>query len=344
MDDEERNYCVYMHTNKINNKKYIGITRQNPPEKRWGHNGHAYRENKHFSSAIQKYGWDNFKHEILFRGFSKKQAEDKEVELIAYYDCTNSKFGYNKDKGGRSAGRFTEDTIQKMRDAHKNIDIYWNRKPVLQYKLNGECVGEFEGVTFAAKQCGYNDPSIIAKCCKGILKKAYGYIWRYVDEPLTEEHRMWCISYDYNPTNKKQVTCYDMNGNFINTYDSVLQAERFTGADHSVIIRCCNNQCKTSAGYIWRYSDDDLTAEHIKWCNHMSGKKALSKPVVQFDMNMQFIGRYESITEAKRKMGVNNSCISQCCNGKLQTYGGYIWKFEDDVDNMYIGNGGGLCA
>ena len=48
------NYSVYMHINKINNKKYVGITSRKP-EVRW-QNGTAYNRNPHFNAAIEKYG------------------------------------------------------------------------------------------------------------------------------------------------------------------------------------------------------------------------------------------------------------------------------------------------
>lgn len=50
---KENNYCVYMHENKINNKKYIGITLQKP-ETRWA-KGKGYLKNEHFTNAIKKY-------------------------------------------------------------------------------------------------------------------------------------------------------------------------------------------------------------------------------------------------------------------------------------------------
>ena len=65
-------YCVYKHTSP-NGKVYIGITSQNPIA-RW-RNGKGYSNNTHFKNAIDKYGWDNFKHEILHSELSKEEAE-----------------------------------------------------------------------------------------------------------------------------------------------------------------------------------------------------------------------------------------------------------------------------
>ena len=57
-------FSVYMHTNTINGKKYVGITSKEPT-RRWKGNGSGYRNNEHFWNAIQKYGWDNFEHDVI---------------------------------------------------------------------------------------------------------------------------------------------------------------------------------------------------------------------------------------------------------------------------------------
>ena len=69
-------YYVYQHINKINGKRYIGITKQNP-ESRWGTDGANYKSSPYFYSAIQKYGCDNFSHDILFNCLTKEEAYDK---------------------------------------------------------------------------------------------------------------------------------------------------------------------------------------------------------------------------------------------------------------------------
>ncbi len=103
-------YTVYCHTNKINGKKYFGIT-DKKPERRWGHNGCRYLKKTYgvfnhpaFANAIIKYGWDSFEHEILYEGLTLEEASQKEMELIAQYKTNvvryGKKYGYNMTDGG----------------------------------------------------------------------------------------------------------------------------------------------------------------------------------------------------------------------------------------------------
>lgn len=96
----ETTWVIYKHTSP-KGKVYIGQTKQ-VPERRWGTNGSNYKNNKAFWYDICKYGWDNFKHEIIVKNIATQtQCNYWEKYYIAKYHSNNPKFGYNKTSGGR---------------------------------------------------------------------------------------------------------------------------------------------------------------------------------------------------------------------------------------------------
>ncbi len=128
-----RKFIVYMHTNKINGKRYIGIT-CNKPEDRWGSAGAGYLRKQPngkysqplFARAILKYGWENFETTILFGDLREADAKAKEIELIAFYH-TYSKdpkcWGYNNTPGGD--GNRVYDSIEEAEAASKANQKRW---------------------------------------------------------------------------------------------------------------------------------------------------------------------------------------------------------------------------
>lgn len=117
----DRDWVVYMHINKINNKKYVGMTCN--INSRFGKNGSGYlRKNKDgtytqpaFANAIIKYGWENFSHEVLYSNLLKEEADKLEEEIIEKYNTRNPKNGYNIREGG-SNGHLSEETKAKLRE------------------------------------------------------------------------------------------------------------------------------------------------------------------------------------------------------------------------------------
>lgn len=122
---EGRKWCVYKHTNKVNGKIYIGITSKNPQD-RWK-NGKGYFKGSYFRSAIDKYGWDNFTHEILIKNIDENLAKTKESELIKYFQSNQRLFGYNLTNGGDGVVgyKFSDEQKQKMSQSRKGIPLCW---------------------------------------------------------------------------------------------------------------------------------------------------------------------------------------------------------------------------
>lgn len=93
----EKTYKVYKHVFP-NGKVYIGITSQSLND-RW-RSGKGYGNNPHITRAINKYGWDNIKHQVLKEDFTLDEANALERKFIAKYQSNNPIFGYNITSGG----------------------------------------------------------------------------------------------------------------------------------------------------------------------------------------------------------------------------------------------------
>lgn len=122
---EENNYVVYKHTSP-NDKVYIGITCRKP-EYRWN-NGKGYKDSPKFYRSIQKYGWNNFKHEILYSGLNEISAKLIEEDLIYYYKKLNISLNISDGGDGSRGVIMSEETRKKMSDAKKGKTS--NRKGV----------------------------------------------------------------------------------------------------------------------------------------------------------------------------------------------------------------------
>lgn len=122
----------------------------------------------------------------------------------------------------------------------------------------------------------------------------------------------------------KPVAQFDIEGNFINKYPSIQEAQKKLGCGH--IWDCINGKRKTANGFQWRYIDmcDDVALVEYR----KSGKPY--KKVNQYDKNMKLIKTWDSITQAIRETNIKN--IIAVCRGKQKTAGGYIWRYYDDFN------------
>lgn len=119
-------YDIYAIINVVNNKMYVGQSRQ----------GYRKRFIQHLcpksscpllNKAIQKYGKENFRCELLDIAYSQEDANEKEKMWISALGTYQREKGYNLSMGGE-IGSFNKETIEKMSKAHKGEKNYFYGK------------------------------------------------------------------------------------------------------------------------------------------------------------------------------------------------------------------------
>ena len=84
---------------------------------------------------------------------------------------------------------------------------------------------------------------------------------------------------------------------------------------------------------------ENNNAENLEWVSHMNNinygnrnyKSMVSqqRPIIQFDLNYNYLRDWFSINQIHRETGINRSNILSVCTNKRKTAGGFIWKFKE---------------
>ena len=340
-EESERLYRVYIHVNKINQKVYVGQTREKNIIKRWGNNGIGYKTQEHFWRAIQKYGWDNFDHLIITDWITKEKANEIEIAVIALFNSTNKDYGYNISQGGSGPTGVpcSDEKKQLLSDMFSGFsNPFYGKKhtkdirnmlsethsiPIVQLDLNGVFIEEYKNAKEASQISGADHTSIL-KCCadKKHCNSAGGYLWMYMNDYKQGKRKQ------YNNNHLRQVIQLDVSGHFIAEYNSVKSASEATGICDTGIVSCCNGTYKHSGGFLWRYKED------YNPCDKYTYTDTRLRSVVQFDLCGNIVNEYISLKEAAQKTGINSSNISRCCSHNIKTAGGFIWMYKEETNEL----------
>lgn len=301
--EKERKWCVYIHTNKHNNKAYIGVAKGNP-KRRWGKDGNRYLlKNKDgtyihpaFARALNKYkDWNNDWEHIVFKNdLSEREAKHIEMILIALFKTNVCKYGFRygyncTDGGDGSSGKpCSEETRRKISESERGKIVSDKTRKKLSESLKGKYTGENHPL-WGTKQSEENKQ-----------KNREGHMGKKASEETKKK---------MSQTHKKRLSDPRNHPNY-GKHLSETHKQNISKANKGKIISDKHRQL--------------LSESH-------------SIAVVQLTKNDEFICEYPSIKIAEQYTHVPHH-INECCRGKRETCGGFRWMYKEDYEKLITQN------
>lgn len=286
---------IYLITNKLNGKKYVGQTNYTTGVRWCGHfKGRAdpYKHNSKLYLAMNKHGIENFTVECLEECENEK-LDEREIYYIRHYNSFEN--GYNATLGG-SAGRKTilnkdkilllwkkgynlthisqEEGISRttVRDflfvmGVSEAELYSRGAQKIGSQARAVCqinfytreiLGTYPSIAQAARALDFPNSSSIRSVLTDAKLSAYGYFWRYYDQ-LSDEEKMSNLYNGPFAQNLKDMKIIQVNkdtGQRVECYYSAADADEYmSGYRRSKNTNRAANKGHASYGYRW------------KWCN-----------------------------------------------------------------------------
>lgn len=233
---------IYLRTNKVNGKKYIGKTiNLKRRQYRWMTLSEKYAGNA-INNARAKYGIDTFDFEILI------ECNDEKLDYWEkhYIDKLNTKVpnGYNLTDGGEGCYGYSlsEETKRKIGDANKGENNF-NYGKHLSEKTRKKISESLKGTIFTEER-----KQKISESKKGEKNGMYG-------KRHTEEWKKQHGEKVKGKTSKPVLQIDKETNEVIAIFPSIKEVNKQLGYSNGHICQCCKGKRKTCGGFIWKYKE-----------------------------------------------------------------------------------------
>lgn len=300
----EHSYLIYKHTSP-SGKIYIGQTSFKNPIQRWRQGGKGYLKINEYgqylqpamANAINKYPWDQWKHEIIDCADTHEEADNLEEYYISFYKSNNKNYGYNITSGG-GGHNGQSPSIETRKKISESVKKLWENE---DYRKNQEI--KHKGITHSKES--------IEKARRANLGK------KRTQETKDKLRQL----------KLRSIVQFNLQGNFINEYECAKDAALILNCSITSITNSCKGITKKCKDYIFIYKDE-YTAELLKNRINNLNVNNRGKSIDQYTIGGVFINTYKSIKYASKSLGISNTNISNCLRGVNKSAGGFIFKYH----------------
>lgn len=292
--------------------------------------------------SLKKHGIENHSFEIL-EECESIQLDEKEIFWIDYYKCNFKRYPVNKglnltDGGNKPPVIFGRIKSQEelINISLKNINNFASKriKNIHQYDSNGNLIKVWSDTFEFGKNSQFKYYYVI-KCCKGELTNYLKYIWRFEND-----------QFDKYPTKEKLRSIKLLN-------KLKKKKPKLSKEELSEIARLKNLGRKASEETRKKMSESGkkrwTLEKRLEQSKKFKGRNAywkrvrepkevtekrmkkIRKPILQYDLNGNFIKEWISAKDVELKLGWNSDYVSLCARNKMLKFKNYIWKYKDGI-------------
>lgn len=298
-------YIVYLTTNTINNKIYVGVHGTEDSKIFDGYIGNSiniFKSNPElnhpklpFHRAVKKYGYNAFKRAIIKVFDNEQDALDLEADIV------NEEFIKRNDTYNITLGGGMPPLLNKI---------------VYQYDFNGNFIREWKSLHEAGKYLGVSSNSIGRSAVfKRTSANSFWSFYKFKKLDISDYVK-------YSP--EKPVHIYDEFGAYFKSFNSMSECAKFLNDNISHIQRSIKIGVKTKGYYI----SLDLLPSYVK-----PKKERLSGMIHQYSLDGVYIQSFKAPKDLQNALGIKTNGINNSIKLK-ESYKGYLWLRGEKLDKL----------
>jgi hypothetical protein len=244
---------------------------------------------------------------------------------------------------------------------HKSKSLIYRsnkNKPVLRIDIdNNEIIEKYVSIELAGiwaynnnfTKTAHNGRNAVGNCVNGLSKRAYGFKWEYQDKYGDLENEVWKDVISYG--NKKY---YVSNLGRFKDSQGLIRDNYKVGEYGYIRVFVYNKVYRLHRLIAFAFLENPDNKEQV---NHIDGNKLnnrldnlewvtnkenqihkvktglgnnFTRRIIQYDLEMNEISKFESIISAAKEIGVSKSNIQGVLLNKRKTAAGFIWKYLNE--------------
>ncbi len=226
---------IYLTTNLINNKKYIGRHKAQVFDNYYKGSGRIIKE------AIKKYGRENFKCEVLEWCETLEAAHEREHYWVKYFNAVEDPTFYNLTEGGCGPLEVPEDVKEGLRKAFTG-ELNPAKRPEVREKIKQGKLG--------------NKNPMYGKHPKHTIEHNKKISQAHLGKKFTEDHKQKLSAAKKGKPSSCRLKVLCIETGII--YECAGLASKALKLNIAGNIRqCCYGTRNTAGGYHWKYVEED---------------------------------------------------------------------------------------